>query len=366
MKKETQYKEKHPLQSTTASLDHNSRDLVRASVGGGTTILKVPITFLSTRPGNTDRRTAVRNTGGEGFDIASLVFASKTEGIVVTVDGDVLLVALLEGGDGLVDVLHAALFPHGSGGEVGVETGTVPVTGDRLGVERDLDAEILSDTVEEVTGNPKVVTHLDTLTRANLELPLRRKNLGIDTGDLYVGIKAGTVVGLHDITAVDLAGSDTAVVGALGTRETALGPAIGCTELVEKGVLLLETEPGLLALVGLHELVALMSVVVLVRGAVRVPAFAEDEDVVTATERIGKDGDRAEVDIGVVAGGLGGRRTVEVPLREILNGVDLFAQSLGFTPDAVGTVNPDVLGLNGTPLVKVEVFLQSSSVGDNF
>lgn len=366
MKKETQYKEKRLLQSTTASLGHDSRNLVRASVGGGTTIFKVPVTLLGTRPGNTDGRAAVRNTGGESLDVAGLVLASKTEGVIVTIDGNVLLVALLQSGDGLVDVLHAPFLPHDGGGEVGVKTGTIPVTRNRLGVEGDLDAKVLGDTVKEVTSNPEVVTHLDTLTRANLELPLRRKNLGVDTGDFDVGVKAGTVVSLNDITAVNLASSDTAVVGALRTGETALGPAIGSTELIEKGVLLLETEPGVLILVGIHELVALMSVVVLVGGAVGVPAFAEDEDVVTATERIGEDGDGAEVDIGVVTGGLGGRRTVEVPLREILNRINLFVQSLGFTPDAVGAINPNVLGLYGTPLVEIKVLLQSGSVGDNF
>lgn len=135
-------------------------------------------------------------------------------------------------------------------------------------------------------------------------------------------------MGLNDVTAVDLAGSDTTVIGTLGTGEPALGPAIGRTELVEQGVFLLKTEPGDFLLVCLHELVALMAVVVLVGGTIGIPALAKDEDVVSTTERIGEDGDRAEVDIGVLARGLAGGGTVEVPLGELLNGGGNLAQGL--------------------------------------
>jgi len=44
-----------------------------------------------------------------------------------TIDGDVFLVAALELLDGSLDVLHAALDAHLLGGEVAVETSTVPV-----------------------------------------------------------------------------------------------------------------------------------------------------------------------------------------------------------------------------------------------
>lgn len=113
-------------------------------------------------------------------------------------------------------------------------------------------------------------------------------------------------MGLDDITAVDLAGSDTTVVRALGTGEATLGPTVGSTKLVEQSVLLLETEPGDDALVGLHELCALVTVIELVGGAIGVPALGENEDVVATAEGIGEDGDGAEVDIRVLTGSLGG------------------------------------------------------------
>lgn len=87
------------------------------------------------------------------------MLSSKTESVVLAVDGNVLLVALGELLDSGLDGLHAAGLAHLLGGDVGVETRSVPVTLDRLGVERDLDAKVLSYTVEEVTSDPEVVTH---------------------------------------------------------------------------------------------------------------------------------------------------------------------------------------------------------------
>ena len=59
-------------------------------------------------------------------------------------------------------------------------------------------------------------------------------------------------MGFDDITAVDLAGTDTAVVWSLRSRETILGPAVWPAVRAKEGVFLLETEPGLMLLVSIH------------------------------------------------------------------------------------------------------------------
>lgn len=87
--------------------------------------------------------------------------------------------------------------------------------------------------------------------------------------------------------------------------------------MVEKSVLLLKAEPRVVVGISLHDLVALMAEVELVGGAVGVPALSQDEDVGRATEGIGEDRTRAEVDVRVIAGSLFGGRAVEVPDREI-------------------------------------------------
>jgi hypothetical protein len=103
---------------------------------------------------------------------------------------------------------------------------------------------------------------------------------------------------------VNVSHTGTTVIRALGTRETTLGPTVRGTISVEKGVFLLETEPRDVFLGGFHRLVGVMAVVGSVRGAVAVVCLCEDENVVTATERVFEDGSRAEVHVGIVTRGL--------------------------------------------------------------
>lgn len=71
-----------------------------------------------------------------------------------------------------------------------------------------------------------------------------------------------------------------------------------------------------------------MAEVVLVGGAIGVPALSKNNDVRGAAERIGVDGARAQVDIGVVTRGLVGRGAIEVPDREVFRLVVLLGESL--------------------------------------
>lgn len=169
---------------------------------------------------------------------------------------------------------------------------------------------------------------VDARAGADLVLPLGGHDLSVDTGDVDTGVQAGTVVSLDDITAVDLAGTDTAVVGTLGTGETTTGPAIRPSISTEESVLLLQTEPEALVGVGLHQAVGFVAVVVLVGASIGIPSLAEDKDVVTLAEGVGVVSHGAKVDIGVVTGGLAGGGTVEVPLGELIDTRDGLEQSL--------------------------------------
>ena len=66
----------------------------------------------------------------------------------------------------------------------------------------------------------------------------------------------------------------------------------------------------------------------LVGGSVVVVGLAKDEDVVTATEGVLEDGGGAEVDVRVVARGLVGRGTVEIPDAKLADIGDLLANGL--------------------------------------
>ena len=161
-----------------------------------------------------------------------------------------------------------------------------------------------------------------------MELPLGGHDLGVGTRDLDAGIQAGLVVSLDDIALHNLTGADTAVVRSLGGGETVCRPAIGTVIEVEESVLLLKTEPGLVLGVLRHQLIGLMAVVELVGSPIGVPALGEDNDVGGAAERIGEDGNRPEVDIGVVTGRLASGGTVEVPYGKVFRGVLLFWECL--------------------------------------
>lgn len=85
----------------------------------------------------------------------------------------------------------------------------------------------------------------------------------------------------------------------LGSREPIFGPAKWVHVLVEKSVFLLDSEPGLLVLGLLHDLIAALSVVGLSRLLVVLVGLAEDELVAAQSEGVIVDGHWVQVDVGV-------------------------------------------------------------------
>ena len=92
--------------------------------------------------------------------------------------------------------------------------------------------------LEEVAADPEVITHVDALSGPHLVLPLGRHPLGIGSRYPYTSVETGSVMGLYNIPAKDIASTDCAIVGALGSREAILGPSEGVTILAQKSVLL--------------------------------------------------------------------------------------------------------------------------------
>lgn len=150
---------RHLLGSTIDGLHHNTSNSVRVGVRCWSSILEVSVTLSSALSWDTDRGTTVGNAVAEGVDGASLVSAGKTEGVILTVNSDVLLVAALKLLDSSLDCLHASLLAHLGAGEIAVKTSSVPVSWNWLGVEGDLGTEFLSNTLKKETSNPKLITH---------------------------------------------------------------------------------------------------------------------------------------------------------------------------------------------------------------
>lgn len=167
---------------------------------------------------DTDGSTTVCNTRTELANMAGLVTTGKTQFVVLSIDSNVLVVPLGELLNSSVDGLHASWLTHGLGAVVGVAAGTVPVTRKRFGVERNLDAPLLSNADQEEACHPKMVTHFDALAGTDLELPLRWHDFRIDTADVDTGIQACTVVGFDQVTSKDLSGACTKEESGHGAR----------------------------------------------------------------------------------------------------------------------------------------------------
>ena len=119
---------------------------------------------------------------------------------------------------------------------------TVPVTSERLRVERNGNTPFLSYSDQKEPGHPEVVSHVLTLARTDLELPLRGHNFGVDTRDVYSSVQASTVVSFDHVTSENFSSSDSTVVRTLRTGETSCGPTVRTTIGTEDGVFLFETE----------------------------------------------------------------------------------------------------------------------------
>lgn len=176
----------------------------RTNVRSGTAVFQITMALGSHMPRDADGCTTISNTGTKGTDVTSLVTAGETEFVVFTVNGNVLIVTFREFFDRLVNVLPSSRLTHRECAVVGVAASTVPVTLERLGVEGNLDTPLLGDANQEVTSHPKMVTHGDTFTGTNLELPLSGHNLGVNSADVHASVETSTVVSLDEITSEDL------------------------------------------------------------------------------------------------------------------------------------------------------------------
>src|ERR1700761_3230995 len=88
------------------------------------------------------------------------------------VDPDVLVVHLCKFLDCLLNVLYASWTAHSVGGEVCVAASAVPVPRNWFRVQSHDSTEILSYSMHQVASHPELVSHLNTLTGPDLELPL--------------------------------------------------------------------------------------------------------------------------------------------------------------------------------------------------
>lgn len=183
----------------------------------------------------------------------------------------------------LYDVVVSSFTPGFVGGEVGVTSRSVPVASDRFGFEVAVDSVALSDSFDDVSSQPHVVSALDSFCDSHLILPLGRSNFGIDSGDLQPSVEEASVGHFDHFSSESVGGSHSAVVLALGHGESVLWPSVGSGNEVaflgSQEEFLLDSEPRVVLLCVFHHFVREVSEVVSGRSDFVVDeSFAENED----------------------------------------------------------------------------------------
>ena len=275
--------------------------------------------------------------------------------VIITVDRDVEFVVLVEVFHHVFDVLHAAgTSAHSLGRVVAVTSRTIPV-GEQLGSERYDHIEVFSNTLNEVAGDPQMVTNIDTLARTDLILKLTRHYFDISSRNVDTSEEASLVVRISNSATVASVGTNGAVVGTLLTRVTIVGPAkrllSELSGVSEESVLLLNTVPSFLSRnfrvvpnlvsevseisVGRHELL---------EGFIfPVESLTQDDDVVATTEGVSEHSARLEDDFRVFGDGLISRAAIIVPFGAFSNAGGFLFEGASLRADIdAGTTNPHV------------------------
>lgn len=240
--------------------------------------------------------------------------SGQTLVVSVTVDSDVSLDVLAELVTDSGEDLSLTGISHGAVGEVGVHSGTVPVTWDWLGGQVHCDVVLLTETHHEVTRDPDLVTGSLGALVENLVLPGAEHDLSIGALDVETGIDADVQMFVHDVSSRDSSGADTAVVGSLWSWEELTGwPSDWVASgVVDEDVLLFETEPEVVVVI-----IDLRAGVGSVWGTIWVHDFAHDHEGVSSAWIVA-DVDWDEETVGAVSWSLLGGGAVEAPFGAVL------------------------------------------------
>jgi len=192
------------------SLEQETGHHIGVNVCAGSTVLEVSLPCLGDMEGNSNRSASVRDTPAKLPVGAGLVMSRESTLDTVTVVRDMELMALAELLTGDLDVEHSLWLAHLAGGEVRVCSGSIELC-DRLRVETDCDAVLLTKSIQKPPRDPEVVRYSEGVRCSYLILPLTGHHLCVDSTDLDSRVEAGCKVLLHELSTKDLIRADTAV-----------------------------------------------------------------------------------------------------------------------------------------------------------
>lgn len=209
------------------------------TAGRGARVSKITLLLLANSPGNADASAMVGHAGRNVVDVGGFFESSEVPGIVLAplgIIGSMAPVLLAHPLDGLLSALHTAVLSCDFGIEVGVQPSLatpVPTTGP--GIKGCYRSKVFTHSVQDETGHPEMISHVDSFTGSYLEFPL---------GGHALGIQAGPVVSLHNIPTIHFVCSHTTVVWTLGPREATARPTEKVPIHAHKSIFLLHSKPG--------------------------------------------------------------------------------------------------------------------------
>merc|ERR1719244_511438 len=260
--------------------------------------------------------------------------------------------------------LHTTLHSHGLSGEVCVGTSTIPVSCHWLGVKGDYYTKIFSNPLQGIPGHPEIITHINTLSGSNLVFPLGRHNLCIGSRDPNTSKQTGSVVSLNNISAINPASSNPAVVRSLWARETILGTTKWMTILIQESVLLFNSKPRVLVFSLFHHLKTSLPLVGICGLLVVFVSLTHYQNVVSKSEWVRVHLDRVQVGVGVTSLSLISGASIIIPDRQFCNIIGLLLQGLGLRSESfTSAINPDIKCLYPLSLRKFHVSVEDSLVG---
>lgn len=136
-------------------------------------------------------------------------------------------------------------------------TSPVPLDGFRF--IGDVYTEFLTNSLENVSSHPQMISRFNTFYNANLEFPLWWSTFCIDPSNLESSIETSSQMCLSNCSAETGSFTDGTIVSALRIRKSSLRPterpdlSSSCSPLKE--ILLLYTKPRLMRFSLLHNLV---------------------------------------------------------------------------------------------------------------
>ena len=156
-----------------ASVDEHSTNKIWINIAGWAPILYISFAFVGgCGRGDAERRSSITNAVGELVDRRGFMVTSQSLLVVITIHFNVFLMPRCKLSHHEMNVLHATgSCTHSLGREVGVAARAIPVL-EKLGGERDVDVEVLSNASKNVARHPEVISDGNALDRADLVFPL--------------------------------------------------------------------------------------------------------------------------------------------------------------------------------------------------